>query len=123
MKEKADPELWEARIKQVHGATVEKVKSAAQTVDQVEEEKIENPFNLEIKYGNRHRLIPNAPFLKNGRQRNHEWVCFVQLNNFLHNVAGLKLESEISVLLIDHLRAPIVPLREFHDGVGSPKFA
>lgn len=41
---------------------------------------IEDPFELEIKFGNKHKLIQNAPVLKNGRQKNHEWVCYVTLN-------------------------------------------
>ena len=32
-----------------------------------------------IRYGNRHKLIPNVPKLKNGRTIKHEWVCYVEL--------------------------------------------
>ena len=40
-------------------------------------------FMLQLKYGNRHKMVANAPILKNGRRRNHEWVAFVQTNHFV----------------------------------------
>ena len=76
-KSRTDPELWAAR-EAVCGKAIEPAQEQAE--EEQPEAEYEDGFELEIKYGNRHRLIPNAPMLKNGKQRNHEWTCFVQIN-------------------------------------------
>lgn len=41
---------------------------------------VEEVHELRIRYGNRHKLIANAPLLKNGRRRNHEWNVYATLD-------------------------------------------
>lgn len=55
-------------------------KSGSAAAEELPRDEIEDAFELEIKYGNRHTIINNAPILKNGRMRNHAWACYVQLN-------------------------------------------
>ena len=78
-----DPEAWEARDQQVKASQKEesKVPEADHDVQVVNQAiAIDDPFELEIKFGNRHKLLTNAPIAKNGRQKNHEWTCYVTIN-------------------------------------------
>ena len=67
IKEKADPEAWEARCQQVQASVPEESNEPESDVSHHQEVHVEDPFEIEIKFGNRHRLIPNAPLAKNGR--------------------------------------------------------
>ena len=55
-------------------------------------------FELKIKYGNRHRIITEAPMLKNGRMRNHEWTAYVQLANLTCSKAHDLFKSVMFIL-------------------------
>ena len=81
LKEKIEPELWEAREKQLGVGAVEESKEPEVAAQEAEAPEFEDSFDLKIKYGNRHQIIPNAPILKNGKKRNHQWTVFVQLNH------------------------------------------
>ena len=62
-KGKVEPAMWKAREEQLG----EQVSPRGKHVVEEEEVHYDNPFELRIKYGNHHRLIPNAPMLHNGR--------------------------------------------------------
>ena len=85
IREQADPEIWEARDKQAGPIVKPKAQKSAVSPKRggmaaaasQEPVNMDGMFMLKIKYGNKHRLVDNAPLLKNGRRRNHEWTVFV----------------------------------------------
>ena len=67
-KAEVDPEEWEERVKAVKLIPRQLI-PALNISDQMADplDKIDEGYDLVIKYGNRHKLINNVPILKNGR--------------------------------------------------------